>query len=332
MTVLATNLAPCPRDGVIGLGGSATSVTDSDSVTSLGKMRVQTMGASATTATNIGLTSTGQVTAGSKFGWPVTPGLPYAAQLRLKVTTMGGTGTSLQLRIYWYDTAGAQLSISTLQSQASPTLNTVYPFQGVAAAPAGAAWAVIRPSLLLTGASGSVVWRVDAIMFEQSSVVHAYTDGSLANCAWAGTPDASSSSRSSVAASVAFTGSGTLTAAARRRARGAAAFTGSATLGVAGRRRARGSVALTSTADIAVRGRAIRRGSLALSGECAFTVRGIAIPGLRLPSRVRGAGTPLTRGSGRTSTPDTRGAGVGTPVTQGQGSNAPPTRTRGAWR
>jgi hypothetical protein len=54
---------------------------------------------------------------------------------------VGTTATSLRLDIIWLDSAGAVLSTSTVQTQASPTTGTWYELQGAATAPANTVFA-----------------------------------------------------------------------------------------------------------------------------------------------------------------------------------------------
>lgn len=108
------------------------------------------------------------------YGIPVVPGLSYAWSGWLRPDGTVDTSITASLRIRWLDSAGAQLSES---SGTVTALTTFTQLSVIAAAPAGAAYAL--PVVVADGTTvttgGSLY--LDELLFEQDTVVNTWAPG-----------------------------------------------------------------------------------------------------------------------------------------------------------
>jgi hypothetical protein len=126
----------------------------------------------------------------------VTAGLQYTASFYAK--SISGTLRGLQIAIVWYNSGGAQISVSS----ANQVLTTsTQRWSVTATAPAGAVTGLVYAYTYITGVIGDT-WQMDSVLVEQTSTLLPYFDGTYADTytdytlesqIWNGTADASTS-------------------------------------------------------------------------------------------------------------------------------------------
>ncbi|HET7110121.1 MAG TPA: hypothetical protein VFI41_04575 [Gemmatimonadales bacterium] len=122
-------------------------------------------------------------------GMPVTPGLLYSGTAG--VFKASGTARSVRTDILWYDAAGTQLAGAAGTSQGTAVPQTLGAWAQpvvTAAAPAGAATAALRPTVVAAGAGENQY--IDGVLFEQGAgggYFDASTGSPISDYLWEGT-------------------------------------------------------------------------------------------------------------------------------------------------